>query len=396
MALQVCSGCRQTITTRRFLKCSLCDDLYDIECADVPEKRFYNTMTAEHKARWKCHACICKIARTNTTDTPIKSKSNYQRLHQPTDDHNLTMKVNKDKGDIFPIVHIDPPEDNDLSIDGILDNTVRSQPINSNNPATIEQISSLLDAKLNIIKTAIILDIKNTIQTEVNNAMKTFCFDVENNIESLRNKHLITQDQITAIDRKIEGIQQQLSELENSKKIVLFGLKEGQHETVNDLYHHVSQAFSDIMGINIYPYIEDIKRIGRRGANRPITIELLSKRMAKYIMENSRKFKNTGLSIDMYLDGDKLHKRNELRKQLQISRKDGQHAVIKNNKLFINGKEYTHDMTTSMEQPSSPILPTHSTKLPNAQVPPVSPQQSNQGPPVKTKGKKTPEKLTFR
>lgn len=41
-----CAGCKQPITSRRFLTCSLCKEPYDLECANIPELRFYNTMDA--------------------------------------------------------------------------------------------------------------------------------------------------------------------------------------------------------------------------------------------------------------------------------------------------------------------------------------------------------------
>lgn len=52
-----CAACSQVIKTRQFVKCSLCIKLYDIACANISEKRFYNTMTAEHKNKWQCTEC---------------------------------------------------------------------------------------------------------------------------------------------------------------------------------------------------------------------------------------------------------------------------------------------------------------------------------------------------
>lgn len=44
-----CAGCKQPITSRRFLTCSLCKEPYDLECANIPELRFYNTMDAHNE-----------------------------------------------------------------------------------------------------------------------------------------------------------------------------------------------------------------------------------------------------------------------------------------------------------------------------------------------------------
>lgn len=322
-------------------------------------------MTVDHKSKWKCQECIYKMTKTNHTSTPIKPNATPKGF--PSPDLNNTVRRKPNISNIRPIVSVNPTEDSETSVDGITDNTIHSAQSTVTQPATLEQISRLLDSKLHEIRSSIISDIRNTIQIEVNNAMKSLNFEVERNLETLTKEQEITQNKIQALDTKIEDIQQQLIELENPKKIILFGLREGQQEGVNDLMSHVSQAFSDILGINLYPYIEDIKRIGKKGTNRPVTIELISKRMTKHILDSSRKFRHTGLAIDEYLNGHKLQERNELRKQLMISRKDGQHAVIKNSKLYVNGKLYNQITTTETEHPNSPILPTRVINPPELQ-----------------------------
>lgn len=123
-----------------------------------------------------------------------------------------------------------------------------------------------------------------------------------------------------------------------SKKIVLYGLTENYNETVFDLCDRVSHVFQEIMNINIDPYIEDIKRTGRNGYKRPLAIEFISKRMTKYIFDNAREFKNTGLAVGPFMDKKALQQRYELRHKLRIARQNGDHAVIRDNKLYINGK----------------------------------------------------------
>ncbi|KOB70050.1 putative endonuclease-reverse transcriptase [Operophtera brumata] len=175
--------------------------------------------------------------------------------------------------------------------------------------------------------------------------MKKVQDEVEQRTSTLMNEQKTIKEQIVCIDKKIENIEEQLYNLNSSKKIVLFGLAEDYYETENYLYDQVSRAFQEIMNININPYIEEIKRIGKRGHNRPLAIELISKRMTKYILENAREFKNTGLSAGIFMDGNKLQERNELRKHLVLARKNGDHAIIRNDKLIINGKEFQNTDT---------------------------------------------------
>lgn len=67
-----CGGCGIAIETRQYLICSICTKHYDLMCANVSEQRFYNTLTAEHRARWKCQECRSKEPKTDNVDTPVR------------------------------------------------------------------------------------------------------------------------------------------------------------------------------------------------------------------------------------------------------------------------------------------------------------------------------------
>lgn len=67
-----CAACKHIIKDRRYLSCVLCSDEYDIECVNVPECRFYNTMTVEHKKKWVCPQCKSKQAKLDNTNTPVR------------------------------------------------------------------------------------------------------------------------------------------------------------------------------------------------------------------------------------------------------------------------------------------------------------------------------------
>lgn len=53
------------------LCCSICTQVYDLDCANVPEKRFLNTMSKEQKNAWKCQTCKCKQPKTGNVNTPV-------------------------------------------------------------------------------------------------------------------------------------------------------------------------------------------------------------------------------------------------------------------------------------------------------------------------------------
>lgn len=70
----VCGGCLRVIEDKRmFLKCRGCDLNYDLECANVSEKRFLNTLRNEHRDAWRCVSCKSKQPKSDNTNTPVRS-----------------------------------------------------------------------------------------------------------------------------------------------------------------------------------------------------------------------------------------------------------------------------------------------------------------------------------
>ncbi|CAG9782738.1 unnamed protein product [Diatraea saccharalis] len=69
---RICGGCRKSIEDKRFLSCSACGLHYDLECANVSEQRFYNTMSKDHKKAWKCVMCFSRQPKVDNTNTPVR------------------------------------------------------------------------------------------------------------------------------------------------------------------------------------------------------------------------------------------------------------------------------------------------------------------------------------
>lgn len=349
--MALCSGCKQTIKDkRRFLICSLCKEYYDLDCANVTENRFHNIMTGDHKNKWKCQACICKMPKQNNSNTPVRT---HQLINSEYDndqsDLNIT-KRRKPQNIGSQSQSLTEPDIDDITGNTDILNISVTKPIPTENPSrdliSLDKFSQLLDTKLEKIKDSILTDIKETIQIQLADAIQKLHKDsTESSINIIKEQKEI-KEQINIIDTKIKNIESQLENLEISKKkIVLYGLPEYQNENEYNLYDNINKIFADILDLDTNPYIEEIKRIGKRGTRRPIEIEFISRRFAKYIVENSKHFKNTGLAISAFMTREKLQERNILKQKLQEARQNGCHAVIRNNKLFINGLLYENPTT---------------------------------------------------
>ncbi|KAL4717530.1 hypothetical protein ACJJTC_000679 [Scirpophaga incertulas] len=141
---------------------------------------------------------------------------------------------------------------------------------------------------------------------------------------------------------------QNIHALENSRKVVLYGLNENYSESEYELHDYIIHIFIDLMNVNLTGYIEDVRRIGKRGNRRPIVIELLSKNMKKHLLSHGYMFKNTGFVITEFLDDESLRERHNLRRQLLEARRNNHHGVIKRNKLIIDGQ--IHEQNSNLPE----------------------------------------------
>lgn len=159
-----CAGCLQEITNREFLDCILCSERYDLECANVPTQRFYNTMTKEHKQRWKCQACHCKTPKGDNSNTPLRQRdeNDLYPFSTPSENTNIT-KRNPRSNLINESICSE-----DMSL---LGNTMHKEKSNNKIELNLENLSELIELKLKENNSSIIADLRTTIAAEINKAM---------------------------------------------------------------------------------------------------------------------------------------------------------------------------------------------------------------------------------
>lgn len=61
----VCEKCKREIESKYFLTCTVCKKHFDLECTGT-EKRFFSTMTCEHKKTWRCMFCLSSMQRSSS------------------------------------------------------------------------------------------------------------------------------------------------------------------------------------------------------------------------------------------------------------------------------------------------------------------------------------------
>jgi uncharacterized protein (UPF0335 family) len=400
------------ITGRWFLQCSKCKNVSCLECANA-EKRFFNTMSPGQKTEWVCVPCKNKqpkgtniITGTSAAYTQVHvSNSNERnrndhentkipvssRRNLPTAPSIVNKKNSKEIDSKYIITtrqqklanHLIANKDNDSdeSDVSLLGNTMCTPQNNlmrndtSINQSTVDKISHLLDTKLEQYKTSTVSELKSEmralIQQEIHHVISSLKLEITENMKCVTSKQTALQSEIDQFHSKIMALETEQKKLKNeiqnlhnghkivtekptediSKRIVLYGLDASQRDNENELYVRIANVFRGILNVNIEGYIESLHRLGKRGNRRPIVIELISKRMSQYILDNCRAFQGTGLTISRYLDTEGINKRRGLIVLLQEARKQGKNAVIRNNTLVINGK--AHLETSQIRTPSS-------------------------------------------
>lgn len=362
--MRSCGTCSKHVGITELLECTKCNGNYHYLCVNITRAQFVNKLQDLHRL-WLCPECtkIAKLIKRDDNSVKI-SQLPFDETTMSTDEH--IIEDHSIMGDT-------------LNRDSIQTNPNQTSPqhattLKTTGTPTLEQIAILLDEKLqtntNYLTGYIMSEmttLKSYVQQEITSAINNIKTEMENNarnIKSEQNNLKIelkkVNDKINILQKEKETLQNQVISLEKSimstktennnnsaacnhditKKLVLYGLEEDNQECEQDLHDRIIYIFQDVLNINLLGYIEETRRIGKKGNRRPIIIELISKKMTKYILQHSTHFKNTGISISRMLDDTAIRKRKQLREILHEHRKQGRHAVIRDNRLLIDGKEF--------------------------------------------------------
>lgn len=261
---------------------------------------------------------------------------------------------------------------------------IRESPNANTGSITLEQLSRLLDTKLEEKlerhKKSIVTEIHASFESQINKAILEMKHEFTQSTNELHTEQVNIKEDISYLDEKIEKLENANSKLQReirtlqqtnaesskatqtrhdtSKKFVIYKLDEHFKDDENKLEKRIIHMFREVMNINLTGYIEEISRMGKYGSRRPILVELISKRMTKYILQNVRQFKNTGIYVTEFLDEKSLQeKRSTHERRSTISRHEQTTRENIHNKKEGRSRNtntpkstYENNNTTSAEQ----------------------------------------------
>lgn len=337
-----CIACKKHVNISERMTCSCCKGSYHFKCLGISTSQ-YKTNAHKYNISWVCPECQNTTKRRPRNDnTPVR---------------NITQSSDSES-DRSPLGNTIP---SNTQITKSLDTLIN-----------LSEFSELLDSKLKAMQRSIIAEITNQIEDKISYTIKgmqqeltqefnmlkseqskisTTFNEMEQRIKKLETKKQALEKEIHNLSLKVTQNLQNLQTpkleqhycCENNKKIVLYGLTENFDEDEYNLSNEVIDIFYDLYNVNLTGYIEDLRRLGKRGYRRPVMIELISKRMTRHILQNSIFLKNTGLYVSEFYDESGRKERRKLQEQLQSARKNGKYAKIRNNKLFVDGIEQSSE-----------------------------------------------------
>ena len=167
---------------------------------------------------------------------------------------------------------------------------------------------------------------------------------MNNKLDVLMTEMKQIKDENKRLKKKVEEQESRIGKLERavrSKNIVIKGIEEDESENENSIGEKVNRIIHKI-GVNVETErdIDEIRRIGRKetGKKRPILVKLMRESTRSEILRNARHLKGTTIWIDEDFPKDVQEKRMTLIPRLKEARDRGHRAVLKYDKLIVDGE----------------------------------------------------------
>lgn len=201
----------------------------------------------------------------------------------------------------------------------------------------------------------------NNSQSEILLAIANLQTNLTENINELKleiqGKHEKIEKSIENIQNNQETITREIAQLkrENRKLNIIIGGVAELEKGYLELEQTIQTLFTDLLKINcLEGDIVFANRLGKKqeNKNRPIKVTLSTWGKKIKIFNNKKALKDTGIFITDDFPPEVVEKRKQLTPILLEKRKEGHHAIIKYDTLYVNREKYEADNTTNRKRPA--------------------------------------------
>ncbi|CAH2089930.1 unnamed protein product [Euphydryas editha] len=219
-----CSGCLQKISNGNYLSCSLCNEAYDLDCANINTHQFA-VMSKDKKGKWVCPGCNSKKNKSDNTNTPVVS----------------TMGQKRNRRDLSS-----SPEDAGSQVDHITQRKKLHTPmLNVSSPSHIDE--SLLLVIRSEIQSSIDRSLKTVIETALNREFESLKFEI-NSLKDLKCSLEFLSDEYDKIKSDLQASEERVKSLTNSNQAMQARVEELSHR-LNLVEQHSRETNIEINGI---------------------------------------------------------------------------------------------------------------------------------------------------
>lgn len=166
-----------------------------------------------------------------------------------------------------------------------------------------------------------------------------------NNIES-------DNKQLTSVTKKLE---EQIDRLENQARrnnIIIYGMQEKDTENWNETEEIVIKFVKEKLQIGLEEFqIERAHRLGyAKNKKRPIIAKLYNFKIKEEIIKNGKLLKGTGFAVSEDFSRKVKDERSKLKPLLNTAKEQGRKAVLRYNKISIDGQKLDYDKAYNLLQ----------------------------------------------
>lgn len=205
-------------------------------------------------------------------------------------------------------------------------------------------------------------DIKNDISNEIKYEMSLMNDNLNEKLESFKRDQKDLKEEVQKQNKDLQYVDKEI----RRKNIVIHGIEENEVETTQNhqavLVETVLQLINNELKTNLtIGEIDFIGRIGKKMPNkkRPIKVILTTQRKKMAIL-SARKQMENGSYITEDFPPQVIETRKQLTPLMLEFRKNGKHAIIKYNKLVVDGMEVSETELNSKKRNQPDMSPVHS------------------------------------